>query len=195
MQYNLIIINYWPSGTTPLIATYLHDFIFAFIGIFHSAVSLHSCPACNICKLWKSYKWTPRPRNCSTIDRNWSRHILHARCDIAKPFPTLFTLSIGNHHIRPHNTWIEWCKVCGWTLQKRVMEHKYAVRSNNDIAVHAHRHDHQIGWDNASIVSLQPYHWKRRVQEAITIQSHANPMNLDRGLHLSPLWQSALDLA
>ena len=51
------------------------------------------------------------------------------------------------------------------------MEHKYAVRradNNKDIAVHAHRHDHQIGWDNASIVSLQPYYWKMRVQEAIT---------------------------
>ena len=172
MQYNLIIINnYWPSGTTPIIATYLHDFIFAFIGIFHSAVSLHSCAQMPCLQHLQALKelyinehpdLEIAPRLIATEVDTYSK-VWHSQA--------LFTLSIGNHHIRPHNTRIERCKVCGWTLQKRVTEHKYAVRradNNNDIAVHAHRHNHRIGWDNASTVSLQPYYWKMRVQEAIT---------------------------
>ena len=44
----------------------------------------------------------------------------------------------------------------GWTLQKRLVEHKAAVRrgdTNNGIAVHAWDHQHRVDWEKASVLS------------------------------------------
>ena len=48
----------------------------------------------------------------------------------------------------------------GRTLQKRVTEHKYAVRRHdgkNGIAVYAWSSDHRVDWDSAGVVALAPY--------------------------------------
>ena len=68
----------------------------------------------------------------------------------------------------------------GRTLQKRLVEHKAAVRrgdTNNGIAVHAWEHQHRVDWENASVLKQEPGYWKRRVLEAIEIQRHAENTN------------------
>ena len=47
----------------------------------------------------------------------------------------------------------------GRTLQKRLVEHKAAVRrgdTNNGIAVHAWDQQHRVDWENASVLRQQP---------------------------------------
>ena len=83
----------------------------------------------------------------------------------------------------------------GRTLKKRLAEHKQAVRrfdENNGIAVHVHQHDHHIGWESARVVENETLYWRRRVMEAIRINSHPNTMNLDSSLNLSNLWRPFL---
>lgn len=76
----------------------------------------------------------------------------------------------------------------GRSLQKRITEHKYAVKMNNQknrIAVHAWDSDHRPDWDAADIVEKEPHYLKRRVLEAICIQKTPQNCNLDCGLTLS----------
>ncbi len=59
-------------------------------------------------------------------------------------------------------------------IKKRLAEHRQAVKRSddmNDIAVHTYTHKHQIDWDGAKVVEEESYYWKRRVLEAIRIQS------------------------
>ena len=58
----------------------------------------------------------------------------------------------------------------------------------NRIAVHVHTKNHSIDWEKVFIKSTEESYWKRRVLEAIMIQTHQNTMNLDFGLTLSRLW-------
>jgi len=84
----------------------------------------------------------------------------------------------------------------GRTLKKWLAEHKQAVRrfdGKNGIAVHVHQHDHNIDWEGARVVENEPFYWRRRILEAIRINSHPSTMNLDCGLHLSNLWRPFLD--
>ena len=78
----------------------------------------------------------------------------------------------------------------GRTLQKRVTKHKYAVQGydvKNGIAVHAWSKEHRVDWDSARVVALAPYTWERCVTEALHICQQASTMNLDCGLHISPI--------
>ena len=95
------------------------------------------------------------------------------------------------------------CKDCsqtyvgetGRTLKKRISEHKQAVRrldSNNGIAVHVQLQDHRIDWEGACVIENEQRYWRRRVLEAIHIQTRPHSMNLDCGLHLSGFWNSTL---
>ena len=83
----------------------------------------------------------------------------------------------------------------GRTLQKRVTEHRSAVRrfdKNNGIAVHAWNEDHAVDWEAARIISTAPHYWNRRTLEAIHIQQRSPTMNLDCGLHINPIWNPIL---
>ena len=83
----------------------------------------------------------------------------------------------------------------GRTLKKRLAEHKQAVRrfnERNGIAVHVHQHDHHIDWESARVVENETFYWRRRLMEAIRINSHPSTMNLDCGLNLSNLWRPFL---
>ena len=80
----------------------------------------------------------------------------------------------------------------GRTLKKRLAEHKQAVRrfdERNGIAVHVHQHDHHIDWESTRVVENETFYWRRRVMEAIGINSHPSTMNLDCGLNLSNPWR------
>ena len=71
------------------------------------------------------------------------------------------------------------------------MEHKSAVRrgdERNGIAAYAKRYKHEVDWERAEVLEQKPRYWKRRVLEAIEIQSHARTTNLDCGLKLHPIW-------
>jgi len=50
------------------------------------------------------------------------------------------------------------------------------------------RMDHRIDWEKASIMATELFYWKRRIQEALQIQSHPTTMNLDCRLSLSHFW-------
>jgi len=81
------------------------------------------------------------------------------------------------------------------TLKKRITEHKYAVKrydDKNGVAVHAWQMDHSLDWDSARVLVLAPYIGDRKVIEAIHIRQHASTMNLDCGLHISPIWNPLL---
>ena len=64
-------------------------------------------------------------------------------------------------------------------------EHQAAVRrgdTNNGIAVHAWSEGHQVDWEGAKVIAVAPNLWKRKVVEALLIQSTTPNMNLDCGL-------------
>ena len=74
------------------------------------------------------------------------------------------------------------CKECnlsyigetGRTLKKRMTDHRAAVRrgdTNNGIAVHAWSEGHQVDWEGTKVIAVAPHLWKRRVVEALMIQS------------------------
>ena len=97
------------------------------------------------------------------------------------------------------------CKDCecsyigetGRNLQKRLMEHKAAVRRgdrNNGIAVHAWDHDHRVDWEAARVLEQEQRYWKRQTLEAIHIMRHGNTTNLDCGLMLNSIWTPFLTL-
>ena len=63
----------------------------------------------------------------------------------------------------------------GRSLQKRLTEQKYAVKTNdrkNGIAVHVWDMDHRPDWEAAEVVESEPHYWKRRVLEAIGFRRH-----------------------
>jgi hypothetical protein len=72
----------------------------------------------------------------------------------------------------------------GRSLQKRITEHKYAVKTNNrknDIAVHARDMEHRSDWDATEILEMEPHYWKRCILEAIWIQK--TPMRAHARMH------------
>ena len=82
------------------------------------------------------------------------------------------------------------------TMKKRLTEHKYAVcrgDEKNGIAVHANKFNHSIDWESAGVLRTAQGYWNRRTLEAIQIWRTARPMNLDCGLHLSPVWNPLID--
>ena len=83
----------------------------------------------------------------------------------------------------------------GRTIQKRVTEHKTAVRKynkNNGIAVHAWREDHRIDCEAARVRARALQYWKRMVVEALQIQQQSSRINLDCGLDISSIWKPLL---
>ena len=97
------------------------------------------------------------------------------------------------------------CKDCdmnyigetGRSLQKRLTEHKAAVRrgdQKNGVAVHVQNYDHRVDWEAAHIIEQEPWYWPRRVREAIHIANkRGSSTNLDCGLILDPVWSPFLD--
>ena len=76
---------------------------------------------------------------------------------------------------------------------KRIAEHKTAVKNDdkkNGIAVHVTTTKHQMNW---KVISNEIQYWRRRVIEAINIQTKSQTMNLDCGLKLNDAWHSALN--
>ena len=85
----------------------------------------------------------------------------------------------------------------GRCLQVRLREHRGAVRrcdKKNGIAAHAWDRDHRVNWDAARVICTEPFYWKRRVHEALSIRSHDVTSNLDCGLILDPVWTPVLDI-
>ena len=81
-------------------------------------------------------------------------------------------------------------------LKQRLMEHKGAVRREdrtNGIATHAWDKDHRVNWKKARVMTVEPLYLKRRMREALRIQSVGNMSNLDCGLTLDPVWLQFLD--
>ena len=84
----------------------------------------------------------------------------------------------------------------GRCLQVRLTEHKAAVRRcdrKNGIATHTWDQDHRVNLEAARVIQSEPFYWKRRVLEALSIKSHVTTSNLDCGLLLDPLWTPVLD--
>ena len=72
----------------------------------------------------------------------------------------------------------------GRSLQKRLTEHKAAVRrgdQKNGVAVHVQNNDHRVDWEAAHVIEQEPWYWPRRVREAIHIANK-------RGFWHPPTW-------
>ena len=91
------------------------------------------------------------------------------------------------------------CKDCpcvyigetGRTLEKRLSEHKAAVKKNdpkNSVAVHAWANQHQVNWEAASVKQEERIYWRRRVLEALHIHQQHQTSNLDCGLNINATW-------
>ena len=81
--------------------------------------------------------------------------------------------------------------VTGRTLEKRLSEHKSAVKKNdpkNGIAVHSWTNQHQVNWEAATVKQEEGSYWKRRVLEALHIHQQPQTSNLDCGLNINPSW-------
>ena len=82
-------------------------------------------------------------------------------------------------------------------LKRRLTEHKGAVKREdrkNGIATHTWDHEHRVNWEEARVVRTEPHYWKRRMLEALRIQSIGNTSNLDCGLTLNPVWVPFIEL-
>ena len=83
----------------------------------------------------------------------------------------------------------------GRTLEKRLSEHRGAVKRNdlkNGIAVHAWKTQHRVDWEAATVKQVEMNHTRRKVIEAIHIKKQKVTSNLDCGRSLSPVWQPLL---
>ena len=91
------------------------------------------------------------------------------------------------------------CAVCdkvyigetGRSLQDRIKEQKYTVRtgnSKNGIAAHVQESDHPVDWTLAKVRTNEQNLYKRKTLEAIHIKREANPSNLDCGQQINPIW-------
>ena len=81
------------------------------------------------------------------------------------------------------------------SMKKRPTEHRYAVKTGdpkNGIAVHVQKSQHTIDWGAARVQATAIGYWNRRTMEAIQIRRRQS-MNLDCGLHLSPVWNPFID--
>ena len=70
----------------------------------------------------------------------------------------------------------------GRTLEKRLSEHRSAVRKNdrkNGIAVHAWDKGHQVKWESAKVKEVETNLANRRIMEALHIQRLPHTTNLD----------------
>ena len=77
------------------------------------------------------------------------------------------------------------------TLQKRLVEHKYAVKKGdrkNGIAVHAWDKEHRINWEGAEVIGTEPHLFRRKLLEAIWIYKSRDNTNLDCGVTIHQLW-------
>ena len=84
----------------------------------------------------------------------------------------------------------------GRCLQKRIKEHKYAVKTHdtkNGLAVLAWKNDHRVNWDAAEVRAFEEHYTKRKVLEALMIRKQKHTSNLDCGLQLNPIWKPLLD--
>ena len=82
------------------------------------------------------------------------------------------------------------------SLKTRMTEHKYAVcrgDERNGITVHVHQLQHSIDWESARVRMTARGYWNRRTLEATQIRSEHRTMNLDCGLHISPIWNPLRD--
>ena len=82
------------------------------------------------------------------------------------------------------------------TMMKRMTQYKYAVKTGdpkNGIAVHVQRSQHTIDWEAARVQATTTGYRDIRTKEAIYIKRKRQSMNLDWGLHLSPVWNPLID--
>ena len=78
----------------------------------------------------------------------------------------------------------------GRTLEKRLSEHKGAVKRNdtkNGIAVHAWKTQHKVDWESATVKQVETSYAGRRTIEAIHIKRQQVMSNLNCGQQLSPV--------
>ena len=84
----------------------------------------------------------------------------------------------------------------GRCLSIRISEHKRAVQhldKSNALAVHITEHmDHQIQWEESTIIEFESNWYRRRLKEAIWIKRTANTLNTDPGLHINVTWNTML---
>ena len=84
----------------------------------------------------------------------------------------------------------------GRCLSIRISEHKRAVQhldKSNALAVHIIEHmDHQIQWEESTIIEFESNWYTRRLKEAIWIKRTANTLNTDPGLHINVTWNMML---
>ena len=82
------------------------------------------------------------------------------------------------------------------SMKRRMTENRYTVKMmdvQNGTAVHVQRHQHSINWESARVRATAKGYWDRRTLEAIQTRKEPHSMNLDCGLHLSPVWNPIID--
>ena len=84
----------------------------------------------------------------------------------------------------------------GLTANTSAKEHaSYVGNGSFDItaaADHSIIHQHSLSFKTVQIVDHKPSAARRRVKEALHIRTEKNPMNIDKGLELDPIWFSVV---
>ena len=84
----------------------------------------------------------------------------------------------------------------GRTLEKRMSEHKNAVKKHetkNSTAVHSWTKQHQVDCEAAKTIEVEGNYWRRWVLEALHIHQQQQTSNLDCGLAINPSWLPVLN--
>ena len=79
----------------------------------------------------------------------------------------------------------------GRCMEKRMIEHRRVVRNGdrtNGVAVHAWDESHRVNWTGAKIREVETHLRKKKILEAIHIQTQPHTSNLDCGLFLNDVW-------
>ena len=83
----------------------------------------------------------------------------------------------------------------GRSFNTRIKEHKACQRlgdgDKSAIVKHAQEQQHNINWEDSSLITSIPHWHTRRVREAIEILQH-NTVPQDSGLHIIDIWHTLL---
>ena len=82
----------------------------------------------------------------------------------------------------------------GLHLSTRIKQHKDSVRKGeiekSAVAEHVWNIHHTNNWDNVTIIDKDKYAVSREIRDAIYIRRNTELMNRDRGIDISPMWDS-----
>ena len=84
----------------------------------------------------------------------------------------------------------------GRPMQDRIKEHHRDIRlartETSAVSEHAHNTGHKPLLNEVTFIDRDPYHYTRRVKEAIHVRLHPNNINRDSGIEIPDAWMPTI---